>query len=543
MAVTASLRAYLDAFSVSGLEAKVREMLEARKGNGAEEKPNMTAEELEARIIDLKPREDGSAGPAAMSIAVLERLVDEGRAAEPATLTIHTAIDFVTGSPEPGFARLADRTGQVFALVERRSRRELKSFRGVARAIAEARGAAKLVFGGLHPRLAEHAARNAAAGVVNVHAADYREVIRLPSGPLHAGEIEALLVCAGESLQRLEVRTPIRQDGDPDRARHRSCPAWSVRRLFRAGLQAELAHLQGDQARARSRHRQRERFRWLDRSQREAARSRSGPCSTPMPADRGATIWWRSTSAAFGTDDLVEVYQAAIAPTLLDFMGSAILASTPHGVAPTNFFYMACTQEEFGFLAGIFHAPSSKNPILPAEELERLRQVHHPLIFRQEFRGRICRSLAASVCSWSSRCCSPNGKPWDTPKGLDYVFAVIDSGVKGGVAHDASAVVYFGRDQRNQRLYVLDWEAVELGAASLEKWFFDVAVKLRTYRNIERITWRVGPVFVEPAGLGELLLAKFPGDTRAIDACHHAPRQGSPGLKRRADGQWRRGAD
>jgi hypothetical protein len=28
--------------------------------------------------------------------------------------------------------------------------------------------------------------------------------------------------------------------------------------------------------------------------------------------------------------------------------------------------------------------------------------------------------------------------------GLDYVFAVVDSGVKGGVEHDASAVAFFG---------------------------------------------------------------------------------------------------
>ena len=105
----------------------------------------------------------------------------------------------------------------------------------------------------------------------------------------------------------------------------------------------------------------------------------------------------------------------------------------------------------------------------------------------------------------------------DAQRNLDYVFAIINSGVKGGITHDASAVVYFGRDQRNQRLYILDWEAVELGAASLEKWFFDVAVKLRHYRQIARITNLVGPIFVEPAGLGELLIAKFPGDTRAID--------------------------
>ena len=55
MAVTASLRAYLNAHVVAELEAKMRAMLEARKGNGAEEKPDMTPDEIKARIIDLRP--------------------------------------------------------------------------------------------------------------------------------------------------------------------------------------------------------------------------------------------------------------------------------------------------------------------------------------------------------------------------------------------------------------------------------------------------------------------------------------------------------
>ena len=450
-----------------------------------------------------------------MSVMALERLVDEWQATAPATLTVHTAIDFVTGSAEPAFARLAGRNGQVFALVERQSGESYKSFRGVARAIAEARGAARLVFGGLHPRLAEHAARNAAAGVVNAHAADYREVIRLPSGPLHAGEIEALLV-----------------------AQENRFSAWKCGRRF--GKTATLIALAIDRVLLGQSVGYFAPAYKLSSPTFKAIKHALAPVIASVNASDGlievkgggsVEVWTlqhpyagRSRryhvveidEAAFGTDDLVEIYQAAILPTLLDFMGSAILASTPHGVAPTNFFYMACTQEEFGFLAGIYHAPSIKNPFLPAQELERLRQVHHPLIFRQEFEAEFV-DLSGFGLFLVERMLHPNGQPWETPKGLDYVFATIDSGVKGGVAHDASAVVYFGRDRRDQRLYVLDWEAVELGAASLEKWFLDVAIKLRHYRQIARITNFVGPIFVEPAGLGELLIAKFPGDTRAID--------------------------
>ena len=55
-AIAASLKAYLDAFVVTGLEAKVKALIDARKGNGADEGSiEITPAELEGRIIDLKP--------------------------------------------------------------------------------------------------------------------------------------------------------------------------------------------------------------------------------------------------------------------------------------------------------------------------------------------------------------------------------------------------------------------------------------------------------------------------------------------------------
>ncbi len=218
--------------------------------------------------------------------------------------------------------------------------------------------------------------------------------------------------------------------------------------------------------------------------------------------------------AAFGRNDLAEVYQSAIAPTLLDFKGRAIVASTPHGIEPDNFFYQVCTQEEFGFVAG----PSHKNPFLPRDELERLKRVHHPLIYRQEFEAEFV-DLSGVGLFMVERMLQPDGTPWNMPAALNYVFAVVDSGVKGGVEHDASAAVFFGVQGWGERrtLYILDWEAVELGAASLERWFVSVVVKLCGYMKTLRIARAIGPVFVEPAGLGELLIAKFPGDATPID--------------------------
>lgn len=63
-AIAASLRAYLEAFTITGLEAKVKALIDARKGNGADEEPvDITPTEIEARIIDLRPRTSADAQP------------------------------------------------------------------------------------------------------------------------------------------------------------------------------------------------------------------------------------------------------------------------------------------------------------------------------------------------------------------------------------------------------------------------------------------------------------------------------------------------
>ena len=72
-----------------------------------------------------------------------------------------------------------------------------------------------------------------------------------------------------------------------------------------------------------------------------------------------------------------------------------------------------------------------------------------------------------------------DGTPWPLPPRFDVAIAALDSGIKGGVTHDASAVVYLAvcKYAQPQCVYVIDWEAVELGAGSLEQWFKGVIVK------------------------------------------------------------------
>jgi hypothetical protein len=60
-AIAASLKAYLEAFITTGLEARVKALIDARKGNGVDEGSiEITPSELESRIIDLRPNQESN---------------------------------------------------------------------------------------------------------------------------------------------------------------------------------------------------------------------------------------------------------------------------------------------------------------------------------------------------------------------------------------------------------------------------------------------------------------------------------------------------
>jgi hypothetical protein len=80
---------------------------------------------------------------------------------------------------------------------------------------------------------------------------------------------------------------------------------------------------------------------------------------------------------------LKEIWPKSIKPTLLTTKGRAYVFSTPDGVDEENFFYAICNNKSLGFIE--HHAPTSSNPFVPPEELERERQNNDPRVFRQEF--------------------------------------------------------------------------------------------------------------------------------------------------------------
>jgi hypothetical protein len=66
------------------------------------------------------------------------------------------------------------------------------------------------------------------------------------------------------------------------------------------------------------------------------------------------------------------IWSSALAPTLLDFKGDAVAASTPFGISPANSFYQIANSPALGWHE--FHAPTSANPILDVAELEDTRR-------------------------------------------------------------------------------------------------------------------------------------------------------------------------
>jgi hypothetical protein len=87
--------------------------------------------------------------------------------------------------------------------------------------------------------------------------------------------------------------------------------------------------------------------------------------------------------AAFAGPDMMKIWSEAIKPTLLDRLGQCIVASNTYGNDSEQFFWKICNEKKYRFSS--FHAPSSDNPFMPAEEIEDLRKTEHPLVFAQEY--------------------------------------------------------------------------------------------------------------------------------------------------------------
>jgi hypothetical protein len=224
--------------------------------------------------------------------------------------------------------------------------------------------------------------------------------------------------------------------------------------------------------------------------------------------------------AAFTKNDqMLEIWRRSIKPTMLTTRGIAWVFSTPNGIDPDNFFYRIWHDPELGFKQ--HHAPTSKNPFVPIDELENERTKTHPLVWQQEFE--------AQFISWDNATffkldylLDANKQPVEYPTKCDLVFAVMDCAVKSGTNNDATAIVYFAYNRHfGTPLTILDYELHSIEAASLVYLMPQVLQTAEKYA--QQCGTRMGSLgcFVEDAAGGSVLLqyARAQGwPVRAIDS-------------------------
>lgn len=216
---------------------------------------------------------------------------------------------------------------------------------------------------------------------------------------------------------------------------------------------------------------------------------------------------------------MMRTWETAIAPTLLDREGQAVVASTPHGVDEENFFYQLCNNPKYGFKE--YHAPTFRNPFMPERrktetyrewmvrrqlEFQKLFKENDPLVFRQEY--------LAEFVDWSGIAFFQldkllvDGKPVPYPQHVEYVFATIDTAVKDGQEHDGTAVVYWGRNVygKGAPLTILDWDIIHIQGSLLEVWLPSVFQNLEHLSKITKARYGSNGAYIEDKASGTILL-------------------------------------
>jgi hypothetical protein len=203
------------------------------------------------------------------------------------------------------------------------------------------------------------------------------------------------------------------------------------------------------------------------------------------------------------------IWRASISPTLVDLDGSVVVSSTPWGTDPSNWFFQICSDKTLGWTE--IHARSADNPFLPRSALEEEKRTNSPLVWRQEFEAEFV-SLDSAALIDVTKLLQPDGEPWPEPPHFEFFFAVVDSAIKTGAGADGCAVLYCAI--YHGQLYLLDYDLVQVSAGVLEPWFDGVMARAQELTG--RRTIRVGPIYVEDASSGPILIEKYPQRAEAL---------------------------
>ena len=195
---------------------------------------------------------------------------------------------------------------------------------------------------------------------------------------------------------------------------------------------------------------------------------------------------------------------------------TAAVATTPEG---RKFVYRRWEEEtKPGY--ELIRASTRNNPYLPAGYVEQLTGTFHPDLLAAYLDGQFVDLSGTKL--FSADKWLVDGQPVAFPASCDGVYAVIDTAVKGGGKHDATAVGYFALSNYvGTPLVILDWDMVHIDGALLEDWLptvfqrlEELAVKCRA-RSGALGTW------IEDAAAGSILIqqaARRGWPARAIES-------------------------
>jgi hypothetical protein len=416
------------------------------------------------------------------------------------------AENFVTGGAAD-FARVCSPKGVVVEIVRRLEGESHAAFHDRARGCVEASGSPRLVVGGIDPAFDP-------AAVHEAPHAPQRGAITLPEGKgLHPRQAE--IVRQALDCRRLAIRAGRRFGKSTalialcaDEAL-RGRPVGYFTPLFKTAvpvfddLMLMLAPL------VVSKHRAQE----IKLSTGSVIRIWSIETAELMGRGHKYALALLD-EVAFCKENMGLFWRASISPTLVDLYAPAVVASTPWGTDPANWFFQICNDKSLGWAE--IHAKSEDNPYLPREALEEEKRTNSSLVWRQEFEAEFT-SLDSAALIDVTRLLQPNGEPWPEPGHLDSLFVVIDSAIKAGAGADGTAALFCGVTGAytpDKRLWFLDYDIIQVTAGRIEAWFDGVVARARELMG--KRTLGAGPVYVEDSATGPILLEKFPQMTEAL---------------------------
>lgn len=222
--------------------------------------------------------------------------------------------------------------------------------------------------------------------------------------------------------------------------------------------------------------------------------------------------------AAFAGPDMMDIWEKAIKPSLLDYRGQAWVFSTPNGKDDEQFFYRICTDPKMGFMEQ--HAPTSANPYMPADELAKLPLENDPLVYQQEYLAEFVDWSGAAFFSIDKMLV--DNQPVDVTWRVDQIFATMDTAQKDGSEHDGTGVILWAKSKYDGHpLVILDWEVIQIQANLLIEWLPSIADRLE--RHAVELRARQGSLgcWIEDMSSGIQLLQSADAkglQTHAIDS-------------------------